>query len=210
MPVVRARLQVVTDGVLAGARGIVPAVQAAIAGGADLIQYREKNMSRRAKLAEVQALLAVCRDAGVPLIVNDDLDLALAAGADGAHVGQDDLPVPVARRLLGQARIIGCSAATLAEARQAVADGADYLGVGPVFSTATKSDCGEPRGLALVRDVAAAVTLPWFVIGGINAGTLAEVMAAGARRIAVVSAVMAAPDPRAAAADLRARLLAVS
>ena len=206
MPKVRARLLVITDAALAGARGIVPAAELAIAGGAGLVQYRDKHKTTREKMAEVQALLAVCRAAGVPRVVNDDVGLALAAGADGVHVGQDDLPVAAVRRLLGSGRIVGCSATTMAGAREGVRAGADYLGLGPIFATPTKTDAAAPGGLDLARAAAAEITLPWFAIGGINAGTIAAVVAAGARRGAVVAAVMAAADPRAAAAELAAAL----
>jgi len=201
------RLNVIIDWQLAAGRGLAETVRLVLAGGAGLIQYRDKTGSAREQLAMLAALLPLCRAAAVPLVVNDRVDLALAAGADGVHVGQNDLTVQDARRLLGPSAIIGCSATTPTEAQQAVAAGADYLGVGPVFATPTKTDTGRPGGLALVRQVAAlALPVPWFVIGGIQPDTLAAVLAAGAQRIAVVSAVMAAADPQAAAAALLARV----
>ena len=138
-------------------------------------------------------------------LVNDRLDLALAAEADGVHLGQDDLPVAVARRLLGPERLIGRSTHGLAQLRQAVAEGCDYVGVGPVHATPTKPG-REPAGLDYVRAAAAESPLPFFAIGGIDADNLPEVLAAGATRVAVVRAISAAPDPGAASRALLATL----
>ena len=132
------------------------------------------------------------------LIINDRPDVAALCGADGVHVGQDDLPVADARRIVGAGRLVGVSTHTLAQARPAAADGADYIGVGPMFATATK-DAGPVAGPQLLRQVAAEVPLPHVAIGGITADNVAQLVAAGARRVAVCSAVIAAADPQAAA-----------
>lgn len=201
------RLYALTDARFAGARGILAAAGAVIRGGAGLIQYREKQLPDGARLAELRALAALCHQHRVPLIVNDRPDLVLLAGADGVHLGQDDLPIAAVRELLGP-RLIGRSTHSLAQALAAQREGADYLGVGPVFATQTKADVCAPVGLELVREVAACreLTVPWFAIGGIKLHNVQEVLAAGAARVAVVSDLMAAPDPQAQAAAFSAVL----
>ncbi len=150
-----------------------------------------------------QEILAVTRPLGVPLIVNDRVDVALAAGADGVHVGQDDMPARLARRLLGPDGILGVTAATLEEARQAVADGADYIGCNAVFATPTKPDTGAPTGVEGFRPLAHAVAVPVIAIGGVKAGNAGALIRAGAAGVAVVSAIVAADDPEQAARTLR-------
>ena len=175
--------------------------------GVDIIQLREKEMEAGDVLRHGEPLLDACRDAGVPMIVNDRPDVALALAADGVHLGQNDLPTSVARRILGPHVIVGRSthapeevnAETSSEARL------DYIAVGPVRATPTKP--GRPgTGLGLVRHAAERVPLPWFVTGGIDEETLPEVMEAGARRVVVVRAIAEAPDPVAVAARLRSLL----
>lgn len=201
-------LYVVTDAGLSRGRSHLAVIEAAIAGGATVVQYREKAASTRQMIAEALALRELTRRAGVPLIVNDRLDVALAIDADGVHVGQDDMPAAVARRLIGPDKLLGVSAANLAEAMQAVQDGADYLGVGPVFATPTKPDAAPPIGMEGLREICRHVPLPVVAIGGINAANAAAAIAAGAQGIAVVSAVVAAEDVVAAARQLRALVAA--
>jgi len=178
----------------------------AIAGGASIIQFREKEMSTR-KMVEVGlALRALTHEKGVPLIVNDRLDVALAVEADGVHVGQDDMPAILARKLIGPEKILGVSAANLAEALEAEKAGADYLGVGPVFATATKPDAGPAIGLEMLREIIEHVSIPVVAIGGINHRNVADVIRAGADGVAVISAVVAAPDIAEAARRLRERI----
>lgn len=196
-------LYLVTDELLAGSRGVEAAVHAAVAGGVTVVQLREKQTTGRAFLERACALGEWLRGRGVTFIVNDRIDIALACGADGVHVGQEDLPCRVARRLMGPDRIVGVSVSTVAEALQAEADGADYLGVSPVFSTLTKTDTPEPTGLAGLTAIRAAVRLPLVAIGGIHVGNARQVLAAGADGIAVVSAILTAPDPCVAARELR-------
>lgn len=201
-------LYVVTDAGLSRGRSHLAVIEAAIAGGATVVQYREKAAATRQMIAEAQALRELTRRAGVPLIVNDRLDVALAIDADGVHVGQDDMPAALARRLIGPDKILGVSTANLAEAMQAVRDGADYLGVGPVLATPTKPDAAPPIGMDGLREICRHVPIPVVAIGGINATNAADAIAAGAQGIAVVSAVVAAEDVATAARQLRALVAA--
>lgn len=196
-------LYVVTDRPLARGRPLEAVVRAAIAGGATAVQLREKEASTRTFLELAQALRALTREAGVTFIVNDRIDVALAVDADGVHVGQDDMPAALARRLIGPDRILGVTAANEEQARRAQDDGADYIGCSAVFATATKRDAGVPLGLEGLRRLARAVRIPVVAIGGINAANAAGVMGCGVAGIAVVSAVVAAEDVEAAARELR-------
>jgi len=195
-------LYLVTDAALAGRRAIEEIVREAVAGGVTVVQLREKGASSREMLRQARALRDLLAPRGVPLIVNDRCDVALAAGADGVHVGQGDLPCVLVRELAGPDLVIGVSVSTVEEAVQAERDGADYLGVSPVFETPTKTDTPPAVGLDGLRRIREAVRLPLVAIGGIHAGNAAAVIRAGADGIAVVSAIMAAPDPRAAARAL--------
>jgi thiamine-phosphate pyrophosphorylase len=178
---------------------------AAIEGGADIVQLRNKVAAPADLVTAARQLVHYCHERGVVCIVNDHVDVAVEAGADGVHLGQDDAGVAGARRRLGNDRIIGRSTHTVEQAMSARAEGADYLGVGPVFATPTKP--GRPAtGVELLSAVADAVTLPWFAIGGVDASTIDAVLAAGATRVAVVRAVCAAVDPAAAALELKTRL----
>jgi thiamine-phosphate pyrophosphorylase len=198
------RLYLVTDRNLAGGRPLAEVVRLAVRGGVTAVQLREKSLGASRFLEEVRELQRVLAGTGVPLFVNDRVDVALAAGADGVHVGQDDLPAADARRLIGPAMLLGVSVATPDEARAALAAGADYVSVSPVFLTPTKPDAEFAVGLEGVARVrSAAGDAPVLAIGGINAGNARAVVAAGSDGVAVVSAVMSAPDPAAAAADLR-------
>ncbi len=196
-------LYLVTDRVLAGDRSIASIMAAAVAGGVSLVQVREKGLDTRAFLDEALLIRDLLEPHGVPLIVNDRLDVALACGAAGVHVGQHDLPCAAVRRLAGPGMLIGVSVSTVAEAIAAERDGADYLGVSPVFATPTKTDTPAATGLQGLRQIRAAVRLPLVAIGGMHVGNAAEVVGAGADGVAVVSAIMSAADPQHAAAALR-------
>ena len=187
-----------------------PAALAAalLRGGARLVQLRWPGASARELLAAALAIRPLARAAGALFLVNDRPDVARAAEADGVHLGQDDLPVAAARRVLGAGRLIGVSTHDPGQARAAEAAGADYLGVGPVYATATKPDALAPRGLALVSAVRAAVRCPLVAIGGITPETAAAVRAAGADAVAMIGALVRAPDPEAAVRDVLARLSA--
>ncbi len=188
--------------------GLEAVVAAALAAGLRLVQYRAKPdapLDDRSRFEQASALRQLCHRHGALFLINDRIDLALAVGADGVHLGQGDLPPSVARRLLGPDRLIGRSTHRLEDLRQAVADGCDYVGVGPVNATPTKPG-REPVGLAYVTQAAAECPLPFFAIGGIDPGNLAAVRRAGADRVAVVRAITAAADPGGAVAALLAGL----
>jgi len=196
------RLQVLTD--LDAPVGPLDLVADALAGGVPVIQVRAKALDDRAFLALAEAVVARCRAAGATCLIDDRVDLALATGADGVHLGDLDLPVAVARRLLGPDAIIGATARDARSARARVDEGADYLGVGPTYATTTKDGLPDPIGPAGVGAVAAAVDVPVIAIAGITLAQVPEVMATGAHGIAVVGAVSRAPDRRQATADLLA------
>lgn len=177
-------------------------IKEAAGGGADVIQLREKGLHDRELLSRARQVRQWTRDAGVLFIFNDRPDVARLVEADGVHLGQDDMPVKEARRIVGPDAIIGVSTHNIEQVRQAILDGATYLGVGPAFPSATKHFVEFP-GLAFVREALAETTLPAFVIGGVNAATLGDAVAAGTRRIAVSHAIAKSETPRAAAMQLR-------
>jgi thiamine-phosphate pyrophosphorylase len=201
-------LYVVTDREVS--RGLSPLeqVRLAVAGGADVVQLRDKEMSTAALLQEARAIREVTAAAGVLFIVNDRLDVALAAGADGVHLGQDDLPVRAAREIAPPGFIVGVSVGDVAEARIGVADGADYLALSPTFSTASKADAGPGHGLAALQAIRSAVSVPLLGIGGISPDNVADVIAAGADGVAVISAVVGQEDVTAAARNMKALVAA--
>ena len=201
-------LYLVTDRVLSLGRPIIDVVAAGLAGGVSCVQLREKEMSTREFVAEALAVWEILKPAGVPLIINDRIDVALAVEATGVHLGQSDMHIRDARRLLGKSAIIGVSAECLDDALEAAAEGADYLGVSPVFATATKSDIATPLGLDGLAEIRQHVSVPLVAIGGIKSGNCAEVIGAGADGIAVVSAIVSAPSPEHEAAKLLARITA--
>ena len=181
----------------------------AIRGGADVVQLRGKDLSSAELYLEALALRRLTRSLGVPLIINDRVDIALAVDADGVHLGQDDLPVAAARRLLGPDKIIGLSTHSLEQVRAACAQDIDYLSIGPIFPTRTKLIEG-PLGLDLVREARTFVRVPIVAIGGISEKNIAEVRRAGADIAAVVSAVVGAADVEAGARTLKQMLLSAA
>ncbi|QDU87875.1 Thiamine-phosphate synthase [Pirellulimonas nuda] len=189
----RVRLCVLVDGGPTP-QGFADLVDALARAGVDALQLRDKRLSGHALVERARTLVRIAKPLGVLAIVNDRPDVAAVAGADGVHVGQDDLAVSDARRIVGPDALIGVSTHSLAQAGQAVRDGADYLGAGPTFASRTKAFDGL-AGLGYLREVSQQVRLPTFAIGGIDADNLPEVLAAGATRIAVGAAVTAAPDP---------------
>ncbi|WP_273844155.1 thiamine phosphate synthase [Rubrobacter calidifluminis] len=197
-----ARLLLVT----APREDLVERVAAALRGGVDIVQLRDKEASREELLPLALELKELCERAGAIFTVNDDIELACESGAHGVHLGQEDAPISEARRVLGEAAIVGRSAGSLEEAREAVEEGADYLGAGAVYATPTKPE-GEVAGLELVRRLASeGLPVPWFAIGGVTLETAPEVAEAGAPGFAVVRALMDAEDPEAAARELRSLL----
>lgn len=196
-------LYVVSGQHLARGRDLLTVMEAALAGGATTIQLREKNLTGRELVEAGRALKELAHRYGATFIVNDRVDIALAVDADGVHLGQDDLPVTLARQIMGPDKIIGLSTHSWEQALAASKLPVNYIGVGPVFPTNSKPDAEKPVGLELVQRVSRELSIPFVAIGGINASNIREVVAAGARNVAVISAVVAAEDIAAAARDLR-------
>ena len=194
-------LYAVTDRAWTGSQPLARQVEAALQNGATCLQLREKALDPAAFREEARQMAALCRRYGVPLIINDNVEVALACGAAGVHLGQQDMPIAQARRMAGPDLILGASAHTVQEALEAQAAGADYLGVGAVFSTSTKADA-SPLPLTTLREICAAVSIPVVAIGGITETNLLQLTGCGAVGVAVVSAIFGAPDPGAATARL--------
>jgi thiamine-phosphate pyrophosphorylase len=202
------RLYALVDPAVAGGRRLAD-LAGLIAGSATLVQLRDKHGSTRAMVEEARSLRGVLEPAGVPLLINDRVDVALAAEADGVHIGQDDMAPADARLLLGRTAIIGLSISTVQQAQAAPLELLDYVGIGAVFATGSKDDANTPIGSSGLRDIARAIrarapNFPICAISGINAGNAAETIAAGADGVAVISALSLASDPAQAALDLRA------
>lgn len=200
-------LYLVTDTAQCGRRGVVATARAAVQGGATLVQLRDPSASARELVALADGLREALAGTGVPLVVNDRLDVALASGADGVHLGQGDLPVEAARRLSRPGFLIGLSVSTVAETVEVAALPAgtvDYLGLGPVFPTTTKPHAPPALGLEQTARVCASTALPCVAIAGIHPGNARAVLATGVAGLAVVSAICGADDPAAAARALRA------
>ena len=200
-------LYVITDPVLSRGRTHLEIARAALEGGADAVQIRDKSSSALNLCRSVSEIQPLARKFGAAFLVNDRVDVALVAGADGAHVGQADLPAREARRLLPRPAVLGVSAASREEARRAEREGADYVGVGPVFPTGTKPDAGPPLGIDGLAAIARAVSIPVVAIGGITLENVGRVIEAGASGAAVVSAVVEADDVAAAARALKRRIV---
>lgn len=197
------RLYLVTDRALCLGRPLEWVVEEAVAGGVTMVQLREKDASTREFIDLALRLRPILAQAHVPLLINDRVDIAMAVDADGVHLGQSDMPYPMARRLLGPSKIIGLSVESLPDARAAAAiPGLDYLAVSPVYSTPTKTDTAPALGLPGVREIAALSPAPVVGIGGLNLATAPDVIAAGAAGVAVVSAICSAPSPRLSATTL--------
>ena len=196
-------LYLVTDRGLARGRSTLEIVSAAVHGGVTVVQLREKDCSTRDFIEQALTIKAFLKDRGVPLMINDRLDVAQAVKADGVHLGQTDMPLKVAKKILGDSMIIGISAESLQDAIEAEKGGADYLGVSPIYATPTKTDTALPLGLEGLREIRKAVRLPLVSIGGLNRDNAAEVIRNGADGVAVVSAIVAADDPQTAADALK-------
>lgn len=196
-------LYVITDERLSKGLTHVEIARRAIAGGADVIQLRDKTCDCAYFRSCADDIRHIANEADVPFIVNDRLDVALQSHADGVHLGQGDIPLKFARRMAPKNFIIGISAGTLREALDAERDGADYIGLGPVFPTASKDDAGEACGLGLLREVKSRVSVPVVAIGGIGPRNATDVIAAGADGLAVISAVVSQEDVTAAARRLK-------
>lgn len=199
------QLYVIADRRICGYRDIEEVVGQAIEGGAQMIQYRDKDSGEADFLSIASKLKAVCKERGVPFIVNDRADIAREVNADGVHLGQKDLSIDEAKKILGSDVIIGKSASTIDQAKEAEEEGADYLGIGPIFDTLSK-EITEPIGLSIVPEARHSLRIPFYLIGGITKDNLDQIIEAGATRIAVISAVVLSDDVKSATADLLKKL----
>ena len=196
-------LYLVTDRDLARGRSTFEIVKAAVDGGVTVVQLREKHCSTREFIEQALAIKNFLKARKVPLIINDRLDVAQAVKADGVHLGQTDMPLEMAKDILSDSMLIGISAESIEDAIAAEKGGADYLGVSPIYTTSTKTDTAPPLGLAGLREIRKAVSLSLVGIGGLNKENSAEAIRSGADGVAVVSAIVAADDPKAAAIELK-------
>ncbi|MDH3215690.1 MAG: thiamine phosphate synthase [Candidatus Krumholzibacteria bacterium] len=197
------RLHVITDEHVQHRFSHLRIAELAIAGGADTIQLRDKSVGSKALIQTAKAMCSLCHDAGVLLIINDRPDVAMAVGADGVHLGQNDVPIPVARALIGPSKLIGGSASTLGEALQVQKEGADYVGFGHIYATSSKIKTGPPQGVGPLRSVCEALHIPVVAIGGITTDNMGPVVDAGVWGVAVVGSVCAAQDPKRATKQLK-------
>ena len=200
-------LLLVTDRRQAGGRGLLPAVESALAGGVRAVQLREKDLPALELCRLAESLLCRTRAAGAALLINDRVDVALAVGADGVHLTRKSLPPGEARRLLGPDRLLGLSCHSAREACEAASEGVDFAVLGPIFATPSKAPYGAPIGLEALREARAGCGIPLIAIGGITAPRAAESLAAGADGVAVITAVLAAADPAAAARGILAAVI---
>ncbi len=208
MPAIGFDLYLVTDRKTTAGRDLLWVLEQAMEGGVRAVQLREKDLEGRPLLELARKVKALCDRYGAELFVNDRVDVALAADATGVHLAANSLPVAVARELLGPDRKIGVSTHSVDEARAAAAAGADLIVFGPVYPTPSKLAFGAPQGPAALKAVTGATSVPVFAIGGVKQNHLPEIKAHGTARIAVISAISEAPDPRAAARDMLAALRA--
>ena len=196
------KLHVLTDTLLQSRFSHIELTKQAIAGGADAIQFRHKQGSTREMIQVATEMKRLCNEKRVIFIVNDRIDIAIASEADGVHLGQDDFPIPLARKLLGDNRIIGGSAATMEDAKKCLSDGADYVGFGPVYPTGSKDDAGPVSGIDTLRKIVETIPLPIIAIGGIDEVNTPEIIKTGAHGIAVISAVCCKENPEEATKGL--------
>jgi len=191
------RLYLITDRLQARGGNLLASAGRALEGGVRAVQLREKDLAAAQLFELAVELRLLTREYGAKLLINDRIDVALAVGADGVHLGKAGLPVPEARRILGSGRLIGYSAHSADEALQAQLGGADFVTLGPVYQTPSKAQYGEPLGRGALSEAARLVAIPVFALGGVKRGLVAEALSGGARGIALISAIMSAPDPRA-------------
>ena len=206
MPRVDFPLYLVTDRHQTGGRPLVPLIEQAVAGGLRAVQLRERDLDTRSLLELARDVQMATRPRGAVLLINDRVDLVLACGADGVHLRSDSLPVAVARRLLGDARVIGVSVHSAEEAARAESEGADFVVLGPIYDTPSKREYGAPLGLRPLKEAARRCRIPVLAIGGLTAARVAEVRRAGASGVAVLSAILSAPSVEPATRQLLAAL----
>jgi len=197
------KLCLVADAEVVGEKNIIPVLLEALEGGVTVVQLRGKKLNTRKFLKISLNVVDILKEKNIPLIINDRVDIALSCDADGVHLGQDDLSPFFARKILGKNKLIGVSVNTLNEAIEAVKEGADYLGVGPIFFTQTKKDLRPPLGLEGLRSIRKKVKVPILAIGGINSNNVGEIIKAGADGVAVVSAILSAKNILKATLELR-------
>jgi thiamine-phosphate pyrophosphorylase len=196
-------LYVITDEGISHGLSHVEIARKVAEGGADVIQLRDKARTGKDMLSIALQIKKITRSAGIRFIINDRLDLARAADADGVHLGQEDLPIPFARRVAPKGFIIGTSVRSVQEAIIAESEGADYIALSPIFDTPTKSDAGPGKGLEMLKEIKSAVSIPVIAIGGIGKGNVRQVMDAGADGVAVISAIVGQKDIVKATAEMR-------
>lgn len=196
-------LYLITDRSFLNGRSLASCVEEAIKGGVTLIQVREKDLSSREFFKVAKEVKEVTNKYNVPLIINDRIDIALAIDADGVHLGQSDMPIEIARKILGKDKIIGISAGSISEALEAEKNGADYLGIGTVFFTGTKKDIEEPIGIEGLKDIVNKIEIPSVAIGGINKDNCEEVMKSGVNGISLISAILANDNIEISSRELR-------
>lgn len=201
-------LYLVTDRELSLGRSLVEVIKAAVEGGVTIVQLREKDCTTRDFLQVAQEVAGFLKPLNIPLIINDRVDIALAVGADGLHIGQSDMPYEIARKLMGSEAIIGLSVENMQDALDAEALEVDYLGLSPIFSTPTKTDIHHELGLEGIREIKQISRHKLVAIGGINLANTKEIIAAGADGIAVVSAICSADDPKKSAEELLKEVVA--
>jgi thiamine-phosphate pyrophosphorylase len=201
----KVRLYVIADKKICGDRNIEEVVSLAIKGGAEMIQYRDKESDDGNFFNIASKLSPICRSRNIPFIINDRIEIALKLDADGVHLGQEDLLISQAREIVGPDSIIGKSANTVQQAKMAEDEGADYVGIGPIFDTLSKQ-IKKPIGTDIIREAVDSLKIPFFAIGGINSDNVHQIVQAGGRRVAVISAVVLTDDVESSAAQLLAKL----
>lgn len=196
-------LYLVTDRELAGSRPLCQIVEAAIHGGVTVVQYREKCAGTRQMIKEALEIRDLCHAHNIPLIINDRVDIALAVNADGIHIGQEDMPASLARKIIGAEKIIGVSVENTTQAGTAMSEGADYVAASPIYATPTKPDAPHPLGIRGLQEIVRICSIPVVAIGGLNTSNTANILQAGAAGIAVVSAIITADNVERTARQLK-------
>ena len=196
------RLYLITDRNQTGGRNLVDVVKEALAGGVKAVQLREKDLPIRELLKLAEEMRRITKDAGAMLFINGRMDVAMAVGADGIHLGQTDLPVDVVRKIVGNRFMIGVSTHNLIEAKEAEAGSADFITFGPVYETPAKLKYGKPVGIEALKRVKSGIPIPIYAIGGINSGNIKQILGAGADGVALISAIIGAKEPKRAAEEI--------
>jgi len=202
-------LYIITDQRISHGKSHLEVAEAVLEGGVTVLQFRDKEMKDSEAIEVCQKIHKLTKKKGVPFIVNDRVEIVKAVDADGVHLGQEDMSFSSARKILGKEKIIGISVETVEQALKAVEGGADYLGIGPIYPTATKPDAGKALGIARLKEIRESVNIPIVAIGGINENNLEEVLKAGADGAAVISAVVSAPDITEACRKLKNKIESV-